>query len=44
MGQQEGRVAFNAPLLLPEEEFVGLELIRGRTIKGRQSRNRSSLG
>ena len=44
MGQQEGRVAFDAPVLLPDEEFVGLELIRGRTIKGRQSRNRSSLG
>ena len=44
LGQQEGRVAFDAPVLLPDEEFVGLELIRGRTIKSRQPRNRSSLG
>ena len=44
MDQQEGRVAFDAPVLLPDEEFVGLELIRGRTSKDRPSRNRSALG
>ena len=44
MNQQEGRVAFDAPVLLPDEEFVGLELIRGRTSKGRPSRNRNALG
>ena len=31
----EGRVVFDTPVLLPEEEFVGLELIRGRTGRGR---------
>ena len=31
----EGRVVFEPPVLLPEEEFVGLELIRGRTGRGR---------
>ncbi|MGB1417175.1 MAG: hypothetical protein ACPHAS_07460 [Synechococcus sp.] len=42
--QQEGRVVLEAPVLLPDEEFVGLELIRGRTSKGRQARNRSGWG
>ena len=31
----EGRVAFEVPVLLPEEEFVGIELIRGRSTRGR---------
>jgi hypothetical protein len=44
MSQQEGRVVFEAPVLLPDEEFVGLELIRGRSTKGRQSRSRSPWG
>lgn len=33
--QCEGRVVFDTPVLLPEEEFVGLDLIRGRTARGR---------
>ena len=33
--QPEGRVVFEAPVLLPDEEFVGLELIRGRNSRGR---------
>ena len=28
--QPGGRVVFDPPVLLPQEEFVGLELIRGR--------------
>ena len=32
---REGRVVFDSPVLLPEEEFVGLDLIRGRTSRGR---------
>ena len=31
----DGRVAFEVPVLLPEEEFVGIELIRGRNTRGR---------
>ena len=31
----EGRVAFELPVLLPDEEFVGIELIRGRSPRGR---------
>ncbi|MEC8688881.1 MAG: hypothetical protein VXX57_05285 [Cyanobacteriota bacterium] len=31
----EGRVVFCAPVLLPDEEFVGLDLIRGRNSRGR---------
>ena len=31
----EGRVAFEVPVLLPDEEFVGIELIRGRSTRGR---------
>ena len=33
--QSEGRVVFEASVLLPDEEFVGLELIRGRISRGR---------
>ena len=32
---EEGRVAFGVPVLLPDEEFVGIELIRGRSPRGR---------
>jgi len=42
--QNEGRVVFEAPVLLPEEDFLGLDLIRGRTKQGRQARNRSVMG
>ena len=31
----EGRVVFEVPVLLPDEEFVGIELIRGRSTRGR---------
>ena len=31
----EGRVAFKQPVLLPDEDFVGIELIRGRSSRGR---------
>ncbi len=37
LDQQDGRVVFDSPVLLPEEDFVGLELIRAR---GARSRNR----
>ena len=30
-----GRVAFEVPVLLPDEEFVGIDLIRGRSTRGR---------
>ena len=33
--QSEGRVVFEASVLLPDEEFVGLEMIRGRISRGR---------
>ena len=33
----DGRVVFDSPVLLPEEDFVGFELIRSR---GSRSRNR----
>jgi hypothetical protein len=32
---QEGRVVFHTPVLLPEEDFVGLELIRARNARSR---------
>ena len=36
--QADGRVVFEHPVLLPEEEFVGLELLRGRNVRGRNNR------
>ena len=35
-GQPGGRVVFELPALLPEEEFIELELIRGRNLRGRR--------
>ena len=35
-GQPGGRVVFESPVLLPEEEFIELELIRGRSARGRR--------
>lgn len=35
-GQPGGRVVFELPVLLPEEEFIELELIRGRNTRGRR--------
>ena len=30
-----GRVVFETPVLLPDEEFIAIDLIRGRTSRGR---------
>ena len=35
LDHQEGRVVFQAPVLLPDENFVGLELIRARNPRSR---------
>ena len=31
----DGRVVFETPVLLPDEEFIFIDLIRGRTSRGR---------
>ena len=31
----DGRVVFETPVLLPDEEFIAIDLIRGRTSRGR---------
>ena len=31
----DGRVVFETPVLLPDEEFIAIDLIRGRTNRGR---------
>ena len=31
----DGRVVFETPVLLPDEEFIVIDLIRGRTSRGR---------
>ena len=33
--EPEGRVVFETPVLLPDEEFIAIDLIRGRTTRGR---------
>ena len=33
--QPDGRVVFETPVLLPDEEFIAIDLIRGRTSRGR---------
>ncbi len=33
--EPDGRVVFETPVLLPEEEFIAIDLIRGRTNRGR---------
>ena len=35
LADQDGRVVFESPVLLPEEDFLGLELIRGRAARSR---------
>jgi hypothetical protein len=35
-----GRVVFELPVLLPDEQFIPLDLIRGRTPRGGASRVR----
>ena len=34
----QGRVVFEAPVLLPEEQFVPMELLRPRPVRGRNGR------
>lgn len=34
----QGRVVFDNPVLLPDEQFIPIELIRGRSGRGRGSR------
>ena len=33
--EPDGRVVFDTPVLLPDEEFIAIDLIRGRTSRGR---------
>ena len=33
--QPDGRVVFETPVLLPDEEFIAIDLIRSRTSRGR---------
>ena len=33
--EPDGRVVFETPVLLPEEEFIAIDLIRGRANRGR---------
>ena len=39
IGPQQGRVVFELPVLLPEEQFIPLELVRGRSGRSRSSRS-----
>ncbi|MEN9860906.1 MAG: hypothetical protein RLZZ515_1388 [Cyanobacteriota bacterium] len=39
IGPLQGRVVFELPVLLPEEQFIALELVRGRSPRGRSSRS-----
>ena len=34
-----GRVVFELPVLLPEEQFIALELVRGRSSRSRSTRS-----
>ena len=38
----QGRVVFELPILLPDEQFVPMELLRPRSARGRSSRGASS--
>ena len=40
-GSPEGRVVFEPPVLLPREQFIPLELVRGRQGRGRTPRSPS---
>ena len=33
--EPDGRVVFETPVLLPDEEFIAIDLIRGRSSRGR---------
>ena len=35
----QGRVVFELPVLLPEEQFIPLELVRGRSGRSRSARS-----
>jgi hypothetical protein len=35
----QGRVVFETPVLLPEEQFIPLDLVRGRSGRGRSPRS-----
>ena len=35
----QGRVVFELPVLLPEEQFISLELVRGRSPRSRSARS-----
>lgn len=37
-GGGQGRVVFENPVLLPDEQFIPIELVRGRSGRGRGSR------
>lgn len=34
-----GRVVFDAPVLLPDEQYIPIDLVRGRSGRGRTPRN-----
>jgi hypothetical protein len=38
----QGRVVFEAPILLPDEQFVPMDLLRPRTVRGRSTRGGAS--
>ncbi len=38
----QGRVVFEVPILLPDEQFVPMELLRPRSARGRNARGGSS--
>ena len=35
----QGRVVFELPVLLPNEQFIPLELVRGRSVRSRSARS-----
>lgn len=39
----DGRVVFEHPVLLPDEHFLNLELLRGKIIRNRNSRVRNRV-
>jgi hypothetical protein len=38
----QGRVVFEAPILLPDEQFVPMDLLRPRATRGRSTRGAAS--
>ncbi|MEA5417261.1 hypothetical protein [Synechococcus sp. BA-132 BA5] len=41
-GGPQGRVVFEAPILLPDEQFVPMDLLRPRSARGRTTRGGAS--